>query len=116
MILQVATTLKTGLIADCTELEIDLENKILLASRPAFGGNIMATIVCKNHRPKMATVRPRVMKMPITQPNRTGIVVKEEFAIEEASLKTMVLKIVKDGAENAKLADTKIIISGDRGI
>jgi len=112
----VATTLKTGLTADCTALDIDLEKKVLLASRPAFGGNIMATIVCKDHRPQMATVRPKVMQMPIPEPNRTGIVVREAFDIEEDSLKTMVLKIVKDGAENAKLEDAKIVVSGGRGI
>lgn len=112
----VATTLKTGLTADCTALDIDLEKKILLASRPAFGGNIMATIVCKDHRPQMATVRPKVMKMPVPESNRTGLVVKEEFAIEEESLKTMVLKIVKDQAENVKLEDAKIVVSGGRGI
>jgi len=112
----VATTLKTGLTADCTALDIDLEKKILLASRPAFGGNIMATIVCKDHRPQMATVHPKVMKMPVPEPNRTGIVVRETFAIEEESLKTIVLKIVKDGVENVKLEDAKIIVSGGRGI
>ncbi|MBX4264833.1 electron transfer flavoprotein subunit alpha/FixB family protein [Clostridium estertheticum] len=112
----VATTLKTGLTADCTALDIDLEKKILLASRPAFGGNIMATIVCKNHRPQMATVHPKVMKMPTPVPNRTGIVIRETFTIEEESLKTIVLKIVKDGAENVKLEDAKIIVSGGRGI
>ncbi|MBU3155913.1 electron transfer flavoprotein subunit alpha/FixB family protein [Clostridium estertheticum] len=112
----VATTLKTGLTADCTALDIDLEKKILLASRPAFGGNIMATIVCKNHRPQMATVHPKVMKMPTPEPNRTGIVIKETFTIDEESLKTIVLKIVKDGSENVKLEDAKIIVSGGRGI
>ena len=112
----VATTLKTGLTADCTALDIDLEKKILLASRPAFGGNIMATIVCKDHRPQMATVHPKVMKMPIPESNRTGIVVRETFAIEEESLKTIVLKIVKDGLENVKLEDAKVIVSGGRGI
>jgi len=112
----VATTLKTGLTADCTALDIDLEKKILLASRPAFGGNIMATIVCKDHRPQMATVHPKVMKMPIPERNRTGLVVRETFAIAEESLKTIVLKIVKDEAENVKLEDAKIIVSGGRGI
>jgi len=112
----VATTLKTGLTADCTALDIDLEKKILLASRPAFGGNIMATIVCKNHRPQMATVHPKVMKMPTPEPNRSGMVVRETFSIEEESLKTIVLRIVKDGAENVKLEDAKIIVSGGRGI
>jgi electron transfer flavoprotein alpha subunit len=112
----VATTLKTGLTADCTALDIDLDKKILLASRPAFGGNIMATIVCKDHRPQMATVRPKVMQMPISEPNRTGIVVREKFDIEEESLRTIVLKIVKDQAENVKLEDAKIVVSGGRGI
>jgi len=112
----VATTLKTGLTADCTALDIDLEKKILLASRPAFGGNIMATIVCKDHRPQMATVRPKVMKMPIPESNRTGIVLREKFAIEEDSLRTIVLKIVKDQAEDVKLEDAKIVVSGGRGI
>ena len=112
----VATTLKTGLTADCTALDIDMEEKILLASRPAFGGNIMATIVCEGHRPQMATVHPNVMKRPIPEPNRTGLVIRETFSIEEESLKTIVLKIVKDRAENAKLEDAKIIVSGGRGI
>jgi len=112
----VATTLKTGLTADCTALDIDLGKKILLASRPAFGGNIMATIVCKDHRPQMATVRSKVMKMPTPEPNRTGFIVRENFSIEEESLKTIVLKIVKDGAENIKLEDAKIVVSGGCGI
>jgi len=112
----VATTLRTGLTADCTALEIDLEKKILLASRPAFGGNIMATIVCKNHRPQMATVRPKVMQMPTSEPNRTGLIVREKFDIEEEALRTIVLKIVKDQADNVKLEDAKIVVSGGRGI
>ena len=112
----VATTLRTGLTADCTALEIDLEKKILLASRPAFGGNIMATIVCKNHRPQMATVRPKVMQMPTSELNRTGLIVREKFDIEEEALRTIVLKIVKDQADNVKLEDAKIVVSGGRGI
>lgn len=112
----VATTLKTGLTADCTALDIDAESKVLLASRPAFGGNIMATIVCKDHRPQMATVRPKVMKMPIPELSRIGVVVREKFDIEEENLKTIVLKIVKDRAENIKLEDAEIVVSGGRGI
>jgi electron transfer flavoprotein alpha subunit len=112
----VATTLQTGLTADCTALDIDLDKKILLASRPAFGGNIMATIVCENHRPQMATVRPRVMQMPESEPSRAGLLIKETFQIEEESLRTKVLKIVKEQADNIKLEDAKIIVSGGRGI
>jgi len=112
----VATTLQTGLTADCTALDIDLDKRILLASRPAFGGNIMATIVCENHRPQMATVRPRVMQMPEPKPFRTGLLIKESFEIEEEALLTKVLKIVKEQADNIKLEDAKIIVSGGRGI
>lgn len=112
----VATAMKTGLTADCTQLDIDSDKKVLLASRPAFGGNIMATIVCENHRPQMATVRPRVMQMPEFKANRTGCIVRETFKIEEKSLKTWVLEIVKEQLETAKLEDAKIIICGGRGV
>ncbi|MBP2031725.1 electron transfer flavoprotein alpha subunit [Clostridium algifaecis] len=112
----VATAKKTGLTADCTGLDIDLDKRILLASRPAFGGNIMATIVCEKCRPQMATVRPRVMQMPESKLNKTGSVVKEIFKIEEKSLKTKVLEIIKEQSENAKLEDAKIIVCGGRGV
>jgi len=112
----VATALNTGLTADCTSLDIDTEKRILLASRPAFGGNIMATIICPDHRPQMATVRPRVMQLSDAIPGRTGIVVNETFAIDEQSLRTRVIKIVKETAENMKLEDARIIVSGGRGV
>ncbi|OAA88353.1 FAD-binding protein [Clostridium coskatii] len=112
----VATALKTGLTADCTGLDIDLEKRVLLASRPAFGGNIMATIVCEKHRPQMATVRPRVMPMSEAEVNKTGYIVRETFKIEEKSLKTWVLEVIKEQAENAKLEDAKIIVCGGRGV
>jgi electron transfer flavoprotein alpha subunit len=112
----VATSLKTGLTADCTGLEIDPDSKILLASRPAFGGNIMATIICVNVRPQMATVRPRVMCMPEPMPSHIGTVIKEKYEIEEKSLKTKVLEIVRENAESAKIEDAKIIVSGGRGL
>jgi electron transfer flavoprotein alpha subunit len=68
----VATLLPTGLTADCTGLDIDPNEKLLLMTRPAFGGNIMATILCRNHRPQMSTVRPKVMKMPKKDPAYHG--------------------------------------------
>ena len=68
----VATQLETGLTADCTGLDIDPENRLLLMTRPTFGGSIMATILCRNYRPQMSTVRPRVMKLPKKEPNRQG--------------------------------------------
>src|SRR5665647_1341116 len=69
---RIASKLNTGLTADCTILEIDEEKKLLLQTRPAFGGNLMATIICPNHRPQMATVRPKVMKAIEPNFNRTG--------------------------------------------
>jgi electron transfer flavoprotein alpha subunit len=68
----IATQLKTGLTADCTGLDIAADEKLLMMTRPTFGGNIMATILCKNHRPQMSTVRPKVMKMPKKDLARTG--------------------------------------------
>jgi electron transfer flavoprotein alpha subunit len=68
----VATNLQTGLTADCTGLDIDEEQGVLLMTRPTFGGNIMATIFCEHHKPQMSTVRPRVMKMPLRDPRRKG--------------------------------------------
>ncbi|MCH3962722.1 MAG: electron transfer flavoprotein subunit alpha [Clostridium sp.] len=112
----VATSMKTGLTADCTKLDIDLEKGILLASRPAFGGNIMATIVCKDRRPQMATVRPRVMKMPEPKLDRRGFIIREKFTIDESSLRTKVLEIVRQKSEDVRLEDAKIIVCGGRGV
>ncbi|NJD04703.1 MAG: 4Fe-4S dicluster domain-containing protein [Ruminiclostridium sp.] len=111
-----ATTMRTGLTADCTGLDIDMDKRLLLASRPAFGGNIMATIVCENHLPQMATVRPRVMPTPEPVSGRKGELIREEVEIEEDELRTSVLKIVKEQSDNIKLEDAKIIVSGGRGV
>jgi electron transfer flavoprotein alpha subunit len=70
----VATQIETGLTADCTGLDIDEEKKILLMTRPTFGGNIMATIFCEHHRPQMSTVRPKVFKLPLKDSARTGVI------------------------------------------
>ena len=75
----VATQLKTGLTADCTGLDIDPESKLLLMTRPAFGGNIMATIYCQDYRPQMSTVRPRVMKLPEKNPDHKGEIRTVDF-------------------------------------
>jgi len=82
----VATQLGTGLTADCTVLEVDPETKLLKQTRPAWGGNIMATILCRKHRPQMASVRPRVMKMPEPDPERTGEVIEEQLGLNEADI------------------------------
>lgn len=112
----VATDLATGLTADCTMLDIDMENRLLEASRPAFGGNIMATILCKNDRPQMATVRPKVMKALEPDETRHGKVIEETIDLKEEDMRTKVLKIVKDVTETASLADAHVIVCGGKGM
>jgi len=86
----VATQLETGLTADCTGLDIDTQERLLLMTRPTFGGNIMATIVCRNHRPQMSTVRPGVMKLPKKDQSRHGEIRILDFAISESELPVIV--------------------------
>jgi electron transfer flavoprotein alpha subunit/NAD-dependent dihydropyrimidine dehydrogenase PreA subunit len=82
----VATQLETGLTADCTGLDIDTQERLLLMTRPTFGGNIMATIVCRNHRPQMSTVRAGVMKAPKRDPQRQGELRPQGFKAPEEAL------------------------------
>jgi len=82
----VATQLEAGLTADCTGLDIDSQDRLLLMTRPTFGGNIMATIVCRNHRPQMSTVRPGVMKMLQKDEARRGEIIIHDFTITESEL------------------------------
>ncbi|SHE72680.1 electron transfer flavoprotein subunit alpha [Desulforamulus putei] len=112
----VATELSTGLTADCTVLDIDPKQRLLLATRPAFGGNIMATIVCKNHRPQMATVRPKVMKMAKPVPGRRGQLVTWQVDLKEEDLLTRVVEIVKERGEQVNLQEAEIIVAGGRGL
>ncbi|MTI83220.1 MAG: electron transfer flavoprotein subunit alpha [Firmicutes bacterium] len=112
----VATHMETGLTADCTNLDIDLQKRILLATRPAFGGNIMATIVNKEHRPQMATVRPKVMRMAQPVAGRKGILVEGKTRIRESELATKVLEVVKEKGDAVSLADAEIIVAGGRGL
>lgn len=113
---RVAARVKTGLTADCTGLDIDQEEKHLLQTRPAFGGNIMATIVCKNHRPQMATVRPGVMKAASENPAYQGEVIEYSFDIDKVSLKSEVLEVVKEAREGININEAEIIVSGGRGL
>ena len=111
---RVAARLKTGLTADCTSLEIDDETKNLLQVRPAFGGNIMATILCPYTRPQMATVRPRVMKRSDYDEARQGEIIKVAFDGDD--FRSRVLKTVKEISETAvNLQDANIIVAGGRG-
>ncbi|MEH7344053.1 electron transfer flavoprotein subunit alpha/FixB family protein [Bacillus sp. JJ1532] len=112
----VATDLSTGLTADTTMLDADLETRLLEASRPAFGGNIMATILCKKHRPQMATVRPKVMKALDKDDSREGKVIEEEISLSEEEMRTKVLEIVKDVTKKVRLADAHVVVAGGKGM
>lgn len=106
----------TGLTADCTKLEIDPDDKKIKQTRPAFGGNLMATIICPAHRPQMSTVRPGVMDKAIYDPARKGEIIKLPVQFEENEIRTKVLEIVKAAGEMASLTEAEIIVSGGRGI
>ena len=111
-----AAILKTGLTADCTGLEIDTETKLLLQTRPAFGGNIMATIICQAKRPQMSTVRPRVFKKNTPDSKRKGQIIRVDFNKEGITSRTKLLDFVEDLTERVKLEDADIIVSGGRGL
>ena len=112
---RVATTIGTGLTADCTELSIDPEDHLLLQTRPAFGGNIMATIICPDHRPQMATVRPKVMAKPAAQPGRSGELVPIQVNGKVKTL-TEVVDSIQEMSQSALLAEAEIIVTAGRGI
>lgn len=112
----VATTLLTGLTADCTELAIDEEGS-LAATRPTFGGSLLCTIMTLNYRPQMATVRPRVLAMPERQPGRSGRIVEHPLDLAEDDIVTKVLRFVADRDSNqAQLAYADIVVAGGLGL
>ena len=113
---RVSARIHTGLTADCTGLAIDEASKNLLMTRPAFGGNIMATIVCENPRPQMATVRPGVMKAIAADSSRTGEV--EEFNVEfsEEDMPVELVEVIKEERATADITEAKILVSGGRGL
>jgi electron transfer flavoprotein alpha subunit len=113
---RVAAILNTGLTADCTGLDIETEKRLLLQTRPTFGGNIMATILCPNKRPQMSTVRPRVFKKNTPNPARKGQIIKVDFKKEGVTARTKLLSFVEDITEKVKLEDADIIVSGGRGL
>lgn len=113
---KVATQIGTGLTADCTELSIDPEKQLLLQTRPAFGGNIMATIICPQKRPQMATVRAKVMKKGVPDPGRSGVIVPVDLDWLAGVGKTNLLEIVEELTEKVRLAEADIIVTGGRGL
>ncbi len=111
-----AARLGTGLTADCTELEIDEEKGLLRQTRPAFGGNIMATILCPHHRPQMATVRPKVMRKPSPDSSRQGEIIKIPARIDDGDIITKILDTIREEAQVVDLQEAEIIVSGGRGL
>lgn len=112
----VATALNAGLTADCTKLEIRAEDGALLQTRPAFGGNIMATIVCESSRPQMATVRPKVMKAAEFDATRKGEVITVIPPGELLESRVRVLQSVGGEAAKVNIQDADILVSGGRGL
>ena len=113
---RVSRRLNAGLTADCTELTIDPQTKLLKMTRPAFGGNIMATILCPNTRPQMSTVRPGIMKQLEADHHRKGEVVKERVEFSQRDMLVEIVKVVKEHKHLANLEEAHIIVSGGRGV
>ena len=113
----IATRVATGLTADCTGLAID-DKRNLMQTRPAFGGNIMATIMCDKYRPQMSTVRPNVMAMPERQEGAEGTIIRDPFVVPENSVLTKVIEIIRDSHSKGAVDITgaEFIISGGRGM
>jgi len=113
----VAANLGLGLTADCTGLSIDPQDKLLLQTRPAFGGNLMADIICPNTRPQMATVRSHVMKSLESQPGRTCDVIREDIEVNPRSITTEILEEISSTTGGAKkVEEASIVVSGGRGL
>lgn len=115
---RIAARLTTGLTADCTALDIDPENRNLLATRPAFGGNLIATIVCADHRPQMATVRPGVFEKLARDASKADAskIEKVNFQLTESDIRTKIQEVVKLAKEVEDISEAKVIIAGGRGV
>ena len=112
---RLSARLKTGLTADCTKLENDEEGNLFM-TRPAFGGNLFATIVCPNHRPQMSTVRPGVMQKLEPDYEKTGEVIEKKIAWDKTKFAVKVIEEVKETKNVEKIEDAKILVSCGRGL
>jgi len=113
---QVAARLRVGLTADCTALDIDTDKRLLRQTRPTFGGNIMATIICPEKRPQMATVRPRVFKKGKSYPDHRAQIIKVDLSGAAVTSKTKLLEFIEDVSEKVNLDEADIIVAGGRGL
>lgn len=112
---RLSARINTGLTADCTKLEISEEGELLM-TRPAFGGNLMATIVCSNHRPQMSTVRPGVMQKAQREAGRKGEIIEMVPQFDESKLRVKLVENVKEDKGMIDISEAKILISGGRGV
>ncbi len=113
---KIAAKVYGGLTADCTKLEVDPDKNILLGTRPAFGGNLMATIICPNHRPQMATVRHKVMQAAQKDESRQGEVIVQDVAENSIPERTKIVDIVKEVESTINITEADIVVSGGRGM
>ena len=113
---RLAARIHTGLTADCTGLEIDSETRLLRVTRPAFGGNLMATIVCQDYRPQMATVRPGVMTPMENDNNRKGEVIMEDVGLTDADMNVKIIEVAKEEKKKLDITEARILVSGGRGL
>jgi len=102
--------LNAGCTADCTGLDIDQENRLFVSTRPAFGGNVIATIICPHHRPQMATVRPGVMPLPEKDADRSGEVVPLKIQIKEEDIKVKILETVEAVSEGVAIEEADRVV------
>lgn len=112
---RLASALETGLSADCTALSLD-ENKNLISTRPTYGGNIMADMVCADARPQMCSVRPNAMSKADPDTSKTGETIDVACPVKEDNLRTKVLEIIAKAGGEISLTDAQIIVSGGRGL
>ena len=113
---RVACRVGTGLTADCTNLGLDEQTGLIAWTRPAFGGNIMATILCPEHRPQMGTVRPKVFKLPQPDFSRTGELVRVTSRVQSQDIRTKLIELVKVCTTSCNLEEAEIIVAGGRGL
>ena len=113
---RVASRIETGLTADCTQLDIDLENRTLLQTRPAFGGNLMATIITPQFRPQMSTVRPGVMQKIDADESKTGDVINVIADIKGEDIRVEVIEIIHEKHKSVMIEEADVIVSGGRAM
>lgn len=113
---RVSCRLKTGLTADCTEIDIDEKTGNIAWTRPTFGGNLMATIMCPDNRPQMGTVRPGVFKKGAYDESRTGDIIKEDIHVAPEDIRTTLVERVNEITEAVNLEEAEVIVAGGRGV